>query len=70
LASPALLRFEQEAIEAAGNRFRDWLHWLPTYGEFRHQVHAAADATGSDDNTVLRIVLARLTAAYDSHRRL
>ena len=67
--APELLRFEQEAGEAAGNRFPDWLVWVEHFGTFRAIVHQAAQATGSDFGSIMRVVTGRLTDSYDSAQR-
>jgi len=66
-AVPELHRFEQEATEAAGNRFPEWLEHS---GYLTGRVRRAADGLGVPFSVAMAVVMQRLATAYDQARRL
>jgi hypothetical protein len=60
----ALLRFQDEAGEAARNRWGSWVEWLPTFGGFNRACYNAAEGAGMDVKEVRQIVLDRLQVLF------
>jgi hypothetical protein len=61
---PALLRFADEATEAARNGWAGWLEWLPGYGGWRDAIRNAAEQASMDAWDVQDLVLAHLADVF------
>jgi hypothetical protein len=57
---PGLVRFAEEAVEAAGNGWTGWPKWLPTFSGFYRLF--------TDDDCARRVALDYLTTLFHRER--